>query len=81
MASLTLILAAAVVAVGAIALVIVVLWLVMRHRKQRSNGREPGGEKRGRRVGSRRHRRASAASLDYDLTDRRPAVLAVGTPV
>ena len=70
-----------VIGIVAIALVIVVLWLVMRHQKQRSNGRELGGEKRGRRVGSRRHRRASAASLDYDLTDRRPAVLAVGTPV
>jgi hypothetical protein len=71
-----------VIGIVGVALVILVLWLVMRHRKGRSNGRELGGEKRGRKVGSRkRTHKASTASLSYDLTDRRPAVLTAGAPV
>jgi hypothetical protein len=70
-----------VIGVVAIALVILVLWLVMRHRKQRANGREIGGE-RGRKVGhrSRRHH-TSTASLGHNRTDRRPAILAARAPV
>ncbi|HTX62647.1 MAG TPA: hypothetical protein VMD28_03355, partial [Acidimicrobiales bacterium] len=71
-----------VIGIVAVTLVVLVLWLVMRHRKSRSNGRELGGEKRGRKVGSRRRsHKASTASVDYDLIDRRPAAQAAGGPV
>lgn len=71
-----------VIGVVAIALVILVLWLVIRHRKHRSSGKEIGGQERGRKVGSRkRSHKASTASLGYDLSDQRPSVLVAGAPV